>query len=601
MDEEEMYSPGYEEDMSDAELDAIVAAAEDRLLTAIHDSLDLDAGLAKITGDPPRREADAVTEAPSVGVQTLFASPSVEDQCLRFPQVADITARDENAVKGAATPTTMPPSSSGSRAETVNHVIMVLGDTSIEAFTASGILETNESICAVLASTERATIEELAQPGGFRSRFPERVFTAYLKPAPPDFAQAREELMPWLTPRRRYYRLTKDGAEGALDRADAATRLLLSEDFSTALDAALIWAHARPIQGIHLAVGVIGFAVAERMTGSGILMAAVDLIEKKLVDFVGTADEVWIDLLIGAASIHQRARREFEDARADSMALIAELGAAVADPAVAGPSGLFGTHLGQILVLGPPEGGGTLRDAHEANASLQLALAIEQRLFGGTRSASSTSSYTENAGRGLGKAAGDRELGSTKRIQSGLASKADSLRAELRFHARYREGELVAHPNGGERIAAQTASDQDKQRELIEAGASSRYRRPPRLRLAPLLIFGAGAILLLYFLPDVTNVNWTSPVSVTPVFAVVLAAMVGFAFFRFTPDRVRRRAALSAAKQSATTAIVDQVAERAAAERIAAARHAARSSRPTVGPRYGAPSRHQTTCPPAVG
>ena len=44
MDGEEMYSPEYEEDMSDAELDAIVAAAEDRLLTAIHDSLDLDAG-----------------------------------------------------------------------------------------------------------------------------------------------------------------------------------------------------------------------------------------------------------------------------------------------------------------------------------------------------------------------------------------------------------------------------------------------------------------------------------------------------------------------------------------------------------------------------
>ena len=41
---------------------------------------------------------------------------------------------------------------------------------------------------------------------------------------------------------------------------------------------------------------------------------------------------------------------------------------------MAGPSGRFGTHLGQILVLGPPEGGGTLKDVQEANASLQLAL-----------------------------------------------------------------------------------------------------------------------------------------------------------------------------------------------------------------------------------
>ena len=257
--------------------------------------------------------------------------------------------------------------------ETMNHIVVVSGDTSIDVFVSSGILKAHHNICAVLASTERATIEALDQPGGFRSRFPERVFTVYLKPAPTEFAQVAEELIPWLTPRPLSQRL-RGGAEGALDRADAATRLLLSEDFSTALNAALIWAHARPIQGIHLAVGVVGFAVAGRMTGSGTLVAAVDLIEKKLVDFAGAADEVWIDLLIGTASIHQHARREFEDARMGSMALVAELGAAVADPAVAGPSGLFGTHLGQILVLGPPEGGGTLKDVQEANASLQLAL-----------------------------------------------------------------------------------------------------------------------------------------------------------------------------------------------------------------------------------
>jgi hypothetical protein len=260
-----------------------------------------------------------------------------------------------------------------SRPQTMNQMVVVLGDTSIDAFVPSGILQANQNICAVLASTERATIEALDQPGGFRSQSPERVFTAYLKPAPPDFSQVSEDLLPWLTDRPLSQRL-RGGAEGALDRADAATRLLLSEDFSAALNAGLIYAHARPIQGIHLAVGVTCFAVAGRMTGSGTLVAAVDLIETKLVDFAGAADEIWIDLLIGTASIHQHARREFEDARVGSTALVAELGAAVADPAVAGPSGLFGTHLGQILVLGPPEGGGTLKDVQEANASLQLAL-----------------------------------------------------------------------------------------------------------------------------------------------------------------------------------------------------------------------------------
>jgi hypothetical protein len=257
--------------------------------------------------------------------------------------------------------------------ETMNHMVVVLGDTSIDAFVSSGILRVNDNICVVLASTERATIEALDQPGGFRSQFPERVFTAYLKPAPPDFAQVSPDLVPWLTPRPPSQR-HRGGSEGALDRADAATRLLLSEDFRDALRAGLIWAHARRIPGNHLAVGVVGFAVAGRMTGSGTLVMAVDMLEQMLVDFAGSADKVWIDLLIGTASIHQHAPMEFEDAKVGSLALIAELGAAVADRTVAGPSGLFGQHLGQILLLGPPEGGGTLKDVQEANASLQLAL-----------------------------------------------------------------------------------------------------------------------------------------------------------------------------------------------------------------------------------
>jgi hypothetical protein len=216
-------------------------------------------------------------------------------------------------------------------------------------------------------------VEKLDQPGGFRSRFPERVFTAYLKPAPADFDQVRPDLLPWLTLRPDSQR-HRGGAEGALDRADAATRLMLSDDFRDAVNYALIWAHSRRIDGIHLAVGVVGFAVAGRMTGSGTLVAAVDILEELLVDFDGAADKVWIDLLVGTASIHQHAPFEFEDARIGTTSLVAELGAAVADAKTAGPSGLFGRHLGQILLLGPPEGGGTLKDVRESNASLQLAL-----------------------------------------------------------------------------------------------------------------------------------------------------------------------------------------------------------------------------------
>ncbi len=206
------------------------------------------------------------------------------------------------------------------------------------------------------------------------------------------------------------------------------------------------------------------------------------------------------------------------------------------------------------------------------------ALTIEQGLIGGTRSANSTSSYTENVACGLGKAAEDRKLGTTKHILSASASQADGLqaeRAELRIHDRYREAHrIVPEVPGGEQTIAETASDQDKQPELIEAGTSSRPRRLPRLRLAPLLISGAGALLLLYLLADVTDVNPTSPVSAALVFALLAAMVIGvsFAFFRFTSSRARRCAAPSAAKQAAATAVVGQEAGRAAAERIAAAR-----------------------------
>ena len=141
-------------------------------------------------------------------------------------------------------------------------------------------------------------------------------------------------------------------------------------------------------------------------------------------------------------------------------------------------------------------------------------------------------------------------LAKTQRILHGLASKADQLRAEqqgLRIHARYRDGDIVRHPDGGVRTVAQTASDQDKQRAQIEADlarGSFRHRRlPAALRRVPLLVFGADALLLLYFFSGVTNVNWASPFSAALVFAVLLAAMVtgiSFAFFRFTGDRLQQ-------------------------------------------------------------
>jgi hypothetical protein len=265
------------------------------------------------------------------------------------------------------------PAATPTHGETMSQIVLVLGDTSIKVFESSRILEANDNVCAVLVSTERQTIVELDKPRGFRARFPERVFTVDLKPAPADPTLARPELSPWLTSRPLAQRL-RGGAEGAIDRADATTRLWLSEEFRAALRSALIWAHARPTSGNRLAVGMMCFAVAGRMTGSGTVVTALDILEDTLVDFQGRADECWIDVLVGTASIYQQSFKEFDEARGGSTALVAELGVAVADPSAAGPSGRFGTHLGHILVLGPPNGGGTLRDVPEANASLALAL-----------------------------------------------------------------------------------------------------------------------------------------------------------------------------------------------------------------------------------
>ena len=100
-----------------------------------------------------------------------------------------------------------------------------------------------------------------------------------------------------------------------------------------------------------------------------------------------------------------------------------------------------------------------------------LSLVIENLLIGGTRLASTTS-HAENVIRSLGKAAGDRAPLQDERVPRPLARKSDGLRAQqagLRARARYWTRRRRPHPDGGVRSVAETASDQDKQREQIVA------------------------------------------------------------------------------------------------------------------------------------
>ena len=176
-------------------------------------------------------------------------------------------------------------------------------------------------------------------------------------------------------------------------------------------------------------------------------------------------------------------------------------------------------------------------------------LVIEQIHIGRPRAASTTS-YTENVLRGLGKAAGDKVLRRTHRTLTRRASRADGLRTEqatLRTQAGYRRGDIVRHPDGGVRTVAATLGDQETLRERISAdiqAGSRRHRRlPAMLRRVPLIVFVADALLLLYFFSGVTNVDWSSPLSAALAFAAMLAAMVtgiSFAFFRLTGDQLQQ-------------------------------------------------------------
>ena len=125
--------------------------------------------------------------------------------------------------------------------------------------------------------------------------------------------------------------------------------------------------------------------------------------------------------------------------------------------------------------------GGLLRARRIRNRLALIVLAIEQHLIGATR-ASGTASYAENVIRAIGKAAGDRVIARFQRVLSGLAGKADQLRAEqqsLRLHARYRDGNLFPHPDGGVRTVAQTS------RRPGQAAGADRSRHRPRLVPAP--------------------------------------------------------------------------------------------------------------------
>jgi hypothetical protein len=104
----------------------------------------------------------------------------------------------------------------------------------------------------------------------------------------------------------------------------------------------------------------------------------------------------------------------------------------------------------------------------------------------------------------------------------------------------------VRHPDGGDSTVEEILAQEKAQREEIDretaAGSRKHRRLPPWLRSIPRYVLAFDFGLLLYFFSGITNVDWSSPLSLSLAFALALAAMVtvlSYGFLSFTGHRLR--------------------------------------------------------------
>ena len=104
----------------------------------------------------------------------------------------------------------------------------------------------------------------------------------------------------------------------------------------------------------------------------------------------------------------------------------------------------------------------------------------------------------------------------------------------------------VPHPDGGDSTVEEIQRQEKAQRDEIDQetaeGSRKHHRFVQWIRSIPKYVLAFDFGLLLYFFAGITNVNWSSPVSLALAFAVVLAAMVtllSYGFLTFTGHRLR--------------------------------------------------------------
>jgi hypothetical protein len=112
--------------------------------------------------------------------------------------------------------------------------------------------------------------------------------------------------------------------------------------------------------------------------------------------------------------------------------------------------------------------------------------------------------------------------------------------------AGFRLKQRVSHPDGGDCTVEEILLHETAQRTEIDqetaAGSRKHRRLPGWLRSIPKYVLGFDFALLLYFFAGITNVDWSSPLSLALAFAILLAAMVtllSYGFLSFAGHRLR--------------------------------------------------------------
>ena len=189
-----------------------------------------------------------------------------------------------------------------------------------------------------------------------------------------------------------------------------------------------------------------------------------------------------------------------------------------------------------------------LRKGRVAHRTALAALLAEDGHIGDGRDPARPT-HAETVVRAAAKRGADTHLSRSQRRLNRAARRIDRLRAreaKLLVRARYRKHDLVRHPGGGRETVCDVQQHQAALRAQIDGevarGSRKHQRMPWWIGSIPklVLIFDFG--LLLYFFAGITDVDWSSPVSVNLAFALLLAAMVttlSYGFLAFTGYRLR--------------------------------------------------------------